>query len=190
MAVNEENKVQFNLKNVHYAKVLTETPAVTWDTPVAVPGAVSIAISPVGEIKKFFADGIVYWQGSNNGGYEGDLELARIPEKMFQDIWGMALDDTDKVLIENANDRTSNFALLFQIDGDKNDQLYLFYNCTATRPGIDAKTNEEAKEPQPQKLSVSCAALADGRIKAGTTAETTQPVRAAWFTKVYEKGGV
>ena len=47
-----ENKVQFNLKNVHYA-VETETindgvASYSYGTPVAVPGAVTLTMAPEG----------------------------------------------------------------------------------------------------------------------------------------------
>ena len=183
-----ENKVQFNLRNCHYAKMLTSTPSeTTYDTPVAVPGAVSLALAQVGEIKKFYADGIVYWQGSSNGGYDGDLEMARIPNQMMVDIWGMTMVETANVLLENANDKASSFAWLFEIDGDEDEQLYVLYNCTASRPSIDAKTNEETKEPQTQKLKFSAAALPNGDIKASTTPTTSSPVRTGWFKSVWQK---
>ena len=183
-----ENKVQFNLKNVHYAKILTDTAtSATFDTPVAVPGAVSLSLSQVGELKKFYADGIVFWQGASNNGYEGDLEIARIPDQMMVDIWGMTKAETENVVVENVNDEQSPFALLFQIDGDQNNQLYCLYNCSASRPGIDAATNEEAKEPKPQKVSFSSVPLANGNIKASTAADTTEEVRTGWFTNVWQK---
>ena len=180
-----ENKVQYNLKNVHYCPITTESP-LTYASAVAVPGAVSLSLAQVGELKKFYADGIPYWVGTSNNGYEGDLEIARIPDQMLQDIWGMALEETDNVIVENVNDEQKSFALMFQIDGDENDNLYCFYNCTASRPGIDAATNEESKEPKPQKLSLTIAPLADGRIKASTSATATESVRSAWFTAPYE----
>ena len=181
-----ENKVQFNLLNVHYAVLTSDGPAV-YESPVAVPGAVSLSLSQVGDTKKFFADGVVYWQGASNNGYEGDLEMARIPDQMLQDIWGMQKKATDNVMIENINDKQASFALLFQIDGDESNNLYCFYNCTASRPGIDAATNEEGKEPKPQKMSISIASLASGDVKASTAADTTEEVREAWFTSVYQK---
>ena len=60
-----ENKVQFNLKNVHYA-VLTEAKTggattYSWGTPVAVPGAVNLNLEQQGEITKSYADGVVYY---------------------------------------------------------------------------------------------------------------------------------
>ena len=59
---NTENKVQFNLKNVHYAKMLTSGEVPTWSTPVKVPGAVSLTLNPQGEVTPFYADGIVYYR--------------------------------------------------------------------------------------------------------------------------------
>ena len=187
-----ENKVQFNLKNVHYA-VLTEstTGGVTtysWGTPVAVPGAVNLNLEQQGEITKFYADGIVYYQSPVNNGYEGDLEMARIIDKMLQDVWGMTLGTTSKVLTENANTEAKAFALLFQIDGDADEDCYVLYNCTGTRPAIAAKTKEDTKEPQTQSSTISAAPLGNGNVMARTTSETPEATKNGWFSQVFVEG--
>lgn len=187
-----ENKVQFNLKNVHYA-VLTETKTggatgYSWGTPVAVPGAVNLNLEQQGEITKFYADGIVYYQSPVNNGYEGDLEMARIVDKMLQDVWGMTLGTTSKVLTENANTEAKAFALLFQIDGDADEDCYVLYNCTGTRPAIAAKTKEDTKEPQTQSSTISAAPLGNGNVMARTTSETPEATKNSWFSQVFVEG--
>ena len=44
-------------------------------------------------------------------GYEGDLELAMVPESFRTDVLKESLDD-NSVLVESANVETANFALL------------------------------------------------------------------------------
>lgn len=182
----KENKVQFNLKNVHYAVMTTTGASPAWSTPVAVPGAVSLSLDPQGEVSPFYADGIVYYQSAGNNGYSGDLTMARFPDQMMQDVWKFELNSTDKVLIENVNVEQASFALLFQIDGDADNQYYCLYNCTGTRPPIASQTNEDTKEPQTQASTISAVALENGNVMARTTAETTEEVKAQWFQKVYE----
>lgn len=182
----KENKVQFNLKNVHYAVMTTTGASPAWSTPVAVPGAVSLSLDPQGEVSPFYADGIVYYQSAGNNGYSGDLTMARFPDQMMQDVWKFELNSTDKVLIENVNVEQASFALLFQIDGDADNQYYCLYNCTGTRPPIASQTNEDTKEPQTQASTISAVALENGNVMARTTAETTEEVKAQWFKKVYE----
>ena len=181
-----ENKVQFNIKNVHYA-VLTGDD--TWETPVAVPGAVNLDLSASGDMEPFYADGIVYYKSSANNGYEGDLEMARFIDQMLQDVWGVELVDTDNVMIERADVEPKAFALLFQIDGDADNDLYVLYNCTGTRPNIAGATSTETKTPQTQTSTISATPLASNNyVFARTTAETPENVRTNWFTKVYTPG--
>lgn len=181
-----ENKVQFNLKNVHYA-LLTETDgAASWSTPVHVPGAVSLALDAQGEVTPFYADGIVYYQTVSNNGYSGDLEMARFPDQMMQEVWGFELVETDKVMIENSSVEAKAFALLYQIDGDADNQYYCMYNCSGTRPGAGGSTTTETKDPQTQTSSISAVPLENNRIMARTTAATPDSVKANWFKKVYE----
>ena len=118
MPNKKKNKVKFNICNVHYAIVrLNIDGTATFDTPVPMPGAVSISLDPNGEPNNFYADGYAYYTISNNMGYEGDLELALIPESFRRDVLKETI-DSNGVLIESSNVETENFALLFEFDGD------------------------------------------------------------------------
>jgi len=183
----DRNKVQFNLKNVHYAKQTVKANVIAWEAPVHVPGAVALALDPQGNVEPFYADGVVYYQAVANNGYSGDLEMARFPDIMLIDIWGFELDDETKVILENALVEPSNFALLYQIDGDKNNDFYCLYNCSGTRPGIGGNTNTENKTPQTRKSTISAVSLPNGHVMARTTSETPKEVRENWFKKVFEK---
>nr|WP_330396133.1 major tail protein [Blautia sp. An249] len=113
----KKNKVKFNICNVHYALLtVSEDGEVTFGTPVAMPGAVSLSLEPNGEPSNFYADGYAYYTISNNMGYEGDLELAMVPEGFRTDVLKESLDD-NSVLVESANVETANFALLFEFGG-------------------------------------------------------------------------
>ena len=82
-----KNKVKYNLKNVHAAKLTVgEQGAFTYAAPQAIPGAVSISLDAEGDTSPFYADGIVYFRSNTNNGYSGDLEIALIPEWFRTDI--------------------------------------------------------------------------------------------------------
>jgi len=184
-----ENKVLFGLKNVHYAieSVNSTTGVVSWGTPVAIKGAVNLSLSAEGETNDFYADNIKYYTTIANQGYSGDLEIARIPDTMLKDVWGLTQGTTSKVLSENSEVETKYFALLFQVDGDADNECHVLYHCTATRPEIDGATSTATKEPNTQTVSITAAPLSDGRIRARTTAETPTATRTAWFTAVFEE---
>lgn len=184
------NKIKYNLKNVHYAKMTKgENGEITYEKPVHVPGAVSLSLDAQGEISKFHADGIVYYKSASNNGYEGDLEMALIPDSFRTEILGETLDEK-KVVVENAEDKQEEFALLFEFDGDEKEIRHVLYNCTATRPGMESKTKEESIEPATDKMTISAVPLPDGRIKAKTGDDTEDETYKNWYKSVYESGGV
>ncbi len=170
---------------MHYAKKSTQGEQ-RFETPVAIPGAVSITLEQQGELTPFWADGVKYYVSASNGGYEGELEVALIPDKFREDILGEEA-DANGVLMENVNTETAEFALGFQMDGDTNPTLFWFYSCTATRPSIEATTTEDTKEPNTDTLPISCGADENGYVRAKTTDTSYANVQEAWFTKVYEK---
>ena len=184
------NKVKYNLKNVHAAK-LKETVSSSGETtfsyenPKAIPGAVSISLDAEGESTPFYADGIVYFRSVTNNGYSGDLEIALIPEWFRTEILQEKLDGKG-VLVESTNIGESvKFALLFEFDGDVNSIRHVMYNCSASRPKIEGKTNEDKKEVQTETLTIKATPLADGKVKAKTGNTTDAAVYAGWYKAVY-----
>lgn len=187
-----KNKVKYNLRNTHYA-LLTEgeSGAITYGKPVPIPGSVSLSLDAQGEITPFYADGIVYFKSVSNNGYEGELEIALIPESFLTDVLGETLDGK-KVLIENANVQPKAFALLFEFDGDMNPIRHVLYNCASTRPSIESQTIENTKEPGTEKLTISATPLSNGQIKAKTGDTTDSVTYDKWYDTVYmsAEGGV
>lgn len=181
-----KNKVKFNICNVHYAKITKDDSGnVTFATPVAIPGAVSISLDPTGEPESFYADGVEYYTINNNQGYDGDLELAMIPEDFRKEIL-METADANNVLIENSNSETGSFALLFEFDGDVKKIKHLLYNCSASRPSIESSTNEEDKEVKTETLTIKARPLANGYVKAKTGDATAAETYDNWYSEVYQ----
>ena len=181
----QNNKVKYNLKNAHYALLtIGEDGAVTYGMPVALPGSVSLSLDANGEPENFYADGIAYYVINNNMGYDGDLELALIPESFRTDVLKEKL-DSKGVLVENSDAELAQFALLFEFDGDVRHIRHVMYNCSASRPKIEGKTNEDKKEVQTETLTIKATPLADGKVKAKTGNTTDAAVYAGWYKAVY-----
>ena len=180
-----DNKVKYNLKNAHYALLTFGADDVPqFGTPVPMPGSVSISLDANGEPENFYADGIAYYVINNNMGYEGDLELALIPESFRTDVLGEKL-DANGVLVEDSNTELAAFALLFEFDGDRKHIRHVLYNCSASRPGIEGKTNEDSKEVQTETLTIKATPLPDGKVKAKTGNTTNQTAYNGWYDAVY-----
>ena len=182
---DKNNKVKYKLKNAHYALLtIGEDGTVSYGNPTAIPGSVSISLDANGEPENFYADGIAYYVINNNMGYEGDLELALIPESFRTEVLMEELDDNG-VLIENAHVELASFALLFEFDGDKKHIRHVLYNCAASRPGIEGKTNEDSREVQTETLTIKATPLASGIVKAKTGNTTDATVYNDWYKAVY-----
>lgn len=183
------NKVKYNLKNVHAAK-LTETVAdgavkYTYAAPQAIPGAVSISLDAEGDSSPFYADGIVYFRSVANNGYSGELEIALIPEWFRTDILQETL-DSNGVLVEKSDQAESvKFALLFEFDGDVRAIRHVMYNCTASRPSIESETKEDTIEPGTEKLSLTADPREDGLVKSRTGDTTSAETYQNWYKSVY-----
>lgn len=187
MPTNTPNKVKFGLKNVHYALLTSEEDGTaTYDTPVAIPGAVNLTMDAQGEPSTFYADNMAYYVTAANDGYSGTLEVALIPDSFRTDVLKETLDKTAKVLTENVDDQSVAFALLFEFDGDQKATRHVLYNCTCTRPSVTGSTTTNTKEPTTESMTITAAPLSNGNIKARTTADTPETNYNSWYSSVWQ----
>lgn len=177
------DKVKFGVRKVHYALMTTMG---TYSTPVAMPGAVSLSLSPSGDLTPFYADDIRYFVTMANNGYDIDLELAYVPESFLTDIMGMVKDTTSKNIYEKADVQPNPFALLFEEEGDATGTKFVLYNCVANRPSRNLATKEDAINPQTQSLTIYASPLTSGEIFAQTASDTTTTVLNGWYSSVWK----
>ena len=180
----DNNKVKLGLKSCYYAKATVTGGVISYDTPVALPGAVSLSMEAQGgDQENFYADDIIYFVGAGtNGGYQGDLTLAYIPDDFRKDILGDTVDQNG-LLVEIANQASEKFALLFESTGDKNQTRHVLYNCTAARPSVASQTKEEVAAPITEVLTITAIPTpTDGYVKSKADSSATN--WASWFTTV------
>lgn len=187
--MSDSNKVKFGLKNAHYAVgTMANDGSVTYGAPVAVPGSVSLSLSPEGELTPFYADNIVYWQGGGNAGYSGNWELAKVPDQFLIDVFSYVRDSSD-VLVENADAGSRIFALLFEMAGDVHARRHVLYGCTATRPEQTANTTTDSKEPITDSLPITAKPIYNAALNINTPKASVEQGDAAyadWFEAVYQ----
>ena len=183
------NKVKYGLKNVYYAKATVDADnKATYDTPVAIKGAVNLSLDAQGDTTKFRADNMNYWIVQSNNGYEGDFECALIPDSFKKDILGYK-EDGDGALYEVKDAPTVYFALLFQFEGDDKATKHVMYKCSATRPSVSGQTTDEEIEPQTETLEITAvsihnAALDKDIVKARCA--SSDDAYSTWFSAVYQ----
>ena len=188
MPDTQKNKVKFGLSNVHIAKITETDGAITYGTPFAMPGAVSLTADPEGDTTPFYADNIQYYVAVSNNGYTGELELAMAVKEFLTQILGQQ-EDTNGALFESSDDVNARFALMGEIEGDVKKRRFVYYDCTATRPSSEMNTIEDTKEPQTDTIEITMSPRAtDHVIKAVIEPnDTNEDVYNTFFTKVYEK---
>ena len=184
----DTNKVNYGLSNVYYA-LLTygENNAITYGTPVAIPGGVNLTLSPEGDVSYFYADNIKYYRAAVNAGYSGDLEIAKIPDSFLTSVLNYVTDSAG-ALVETTNAEYKPFALLFQIEGDAHARRHVLYNCMANRPQLTAATTTESKDVQTGTIPLTCVSIPNTALNTEivkASAVSGDTAYSGWFSAVH-----
>lgn len=184
------NKIKYGLKSVYYAVGTPQTNgSMTYGSPKAFPGAVSLSLEPQGDNTPFYADNVVYWVGNGNTGYQGDFEMARVVDSFKEDVLGM-VKDGKSVLVEDMNAPIVHFALLFQFEGDSKATRHVMYNCTCSRAADAGSTKAESIEPQTETLTITATSIYSANlntdiVKAEANEASDSTTYTNWFSTVY-----
>lgn len=187
------NRIKYGLSKLYYAPITAETDEgeITYAPPVALPGAISMSLSAQGERRYLSADNVVYIESQSNGGYEGDVNVALIPDDFRIACLGEQTDATNgsNVTFETSELNTQRFALLGQFEGDAKNSRFVFFNCTASRPQVSSQTLDGEAGLDPSQATETITISAKGRradkiIRAKLIDDGSDTYK-NWFSGVY-----
>lgn len=145
-----KNKVRFGLEQLHIAFIGEEG---VWESPIHVPGVVNFTANPDGGESTFYADNIKYYTRQTNNGYTGDVEVALFPDELIAEMLGWEV-DANGMLVEDAEGKPKEFALMGQVQGDAKNRRFVYYRCTAGRPTQNSSTTTDTIAPTTESLSL------------------------------------
>ncbi len=182
------NKIKFGLKNVHYAVITNNNVVISFGSTASIPGAVNLSLSPKGDKTEFYADDMAYFVATANQGYEGNLEIALIPDTFRVDVLGDKI-DANGALFEDSNAIPKNIALMYEFKGDKKSTRHINYNVSVARPSIESSTKGASIEPITDTLEITASPAEDtglvkGRLLEGQTGYDT------FYSAVYLENAV
>ena len=185
-----ENKIKYGLSHLGYAIMTVNTDgSSSFGAVKDIPGARNLSLSQVGELENWYADNVAYYVINNNQGYDGDLEIAVIPESFKTDCLKM-LTDADGVLYEDQGAEPAHFALVYQFEGDQKATRHVLYNCVAGRPEISGATAEESIEPATETIPIKASSIYvpsidKHLIKGSTNAASNSVAYNGWFSAIH-----
>lgn len=183
--------VRYGLSNVHYA---TGEPG-SFNTPVSMPGAVSLTTSPEGDDYTFYADNRAYYVTESNNGYSGTIEMAATNTEFLTTVLGYEEDETSGLTFEATDVQPTSVALMFEISGNEEKQRFVLYGVTFSRVDTEANTTSESIEPDTVSLdftAIGAQFTIDGEtrniVKAYCDDSDDATAYSKFFTKVPEPG--
>jgi phi13 family phage major tail protein len=183
MSVNSKNRFHSDLEKCAYAVATLTDGVITYGTPIVIPDSISLTLSKKGNLIPLKTDGKEDVIGQDNQGYDGDLEILRLPESFETDCLG-STKNTDGTVDEFDNDGVKAFAFMYQFKGDKKAIRHCNYWCYASKPNVEGD-NPDKLTPKSEKISIiSRPRPTDGKIKTKTGDEITSEVYDDWFTAV------
>ena len=152
-------KVRFGISDVYYSKMTVATVSgvetVTYASPVAIKGAVSLTLDVEGDTNNFYADNGIYASFDSNNGFTGTLTIADVPESVYTDLLGYYKDSTTSLLTELADATEVYFGLMCNVSSNEDPIGFKLYKCSLSRPSFAANTTTESIDPDTQELALT-----------------------------------
>lgn len=184
-------RVRFGISNVYYAEATEGAGgALTYATPVPIPGAKSASFSPAGSEFQEHADNVTWYATTTNNGYTGTIEFedTKACDEFMANVLGHTV-GTDGTILEKSNDVSKEFALMFQFElagATETGKRGCFYRVTASRANLEGQTKEDSITVNTNTVNFTALPrINDGAIK--LSAVSTDSAYATWFSAVPEQ---
>lgn len=132
----------------------------------------------------------------NNQGYAGDFTCALISPELRTELLGNTIDDNG-FIVESDHDEVKYFALMFEINTDKNPNRYVFYKVSLSqRPAVssatvdvsgdlEVKTETLSFKAMPQASETEINGIKSHLVKALTSQNTDATAYNNFYQAVY-----
>lgn len=150
----EKNKVRFGLSKLHIFFKAVDG----WDEPIAVPGVTECTLNSQVKSKDFYADNVLYFRSNADTGDEITVTTAFFPDAVKARMLGWAIDEHG-ALVRVTDGVPEEFAMAFQVEGDKKPRAKVIYSCIASVPNENATTKGEDIEVQTEQLNIRSKAI-------------------------------
>lgn len=176
------DKVTFGISEVAVASVTVTEGVTTYGTPVKIPGAMQLTLTPKNTEIKLEADNDPnYFATTSNDGYDAELTMAKIPDTLKTGYMGYEA-DADGSIGEDVTALPKPFALLYQVEGDAEGTRHIFYNCVPSR---GTKTEKSGKTPEGETIPMLIKKPEDSKfIKFFSQKSVDATKYDAWYTAV------
>ena len=182
-------KVLIGLDQFYYALLNSDTTAgVSYQTPVALKGAITVAYNPNSEVATLFADDGPYDTAETIGEIELEVGIADISQEAYAAIMGHTI--TGGVMAEDSTDQPVDLAFGFRAKRSNGGySYYWFLKGKFSKPSMDHETKGGTISWQtPTMGGKFVARVYDGLYKYSTRDDATDYTAAigtAWFSSVY-----
>ena len=145
---NEAPKI--GLDNVVIAKVLSDSASgITYDTPIALKGAVNATVNPNSDVAVDYADNGPFFSASNRGNTELNLEMIDVDPDVLAMILGQK--KVNGVTVETVLDQSADFAVGFRVwlagkdaNGNNRYQYFWYAKGKFSVPETGGETKQES----------------------------------------------
>lgn len=158
--MSDKNKIQYGLRNTHYAILTNTSGALTWSEPKPWKGSKSLTLDPEGETSVYYADDTAYFSTNTNNGYTGSFEVSYLSDEILKDIFNY-VESNDGMLVEDANAMPNEVALIFEFQGDQHATRHILYRVVFSRPSEEANTKENTIDPDTKSLDFTALPVED-----------------------------
>ena len=175
------------VNSLHIAEVTSDTVSGTqFGTPKAVPSLMSIDINDNTESVTFYSDDTTEQVINAFAGKEVTITLGYISNELEAELSGNTY--KNGVFIQNANNETKNYAIMFRAPLSKGGYQYVcLYKGVLARTESNYATKEDSVEGQTVTLTgvfMPLQSSGDVSIKANSTDTGNEALISKWFTQV------